>query len=118
MSNAFPELFGDLTPMAQEWALPSENSRFHKRVSTDVETLRTIYMNIYPRLDAILGYLASLGDVAPEQMAPEDRRLLDFATTIMEASIPFDLDWETNDIEDAFSPTRFEFVGPSKCEAR
>ena len=118
MSNLFPEPFDDLAPLASEWALTSEEMRFHKRVSTDIEALRGLYMTVYPRLDAILAYLAALGDVAPESMTPQDRRLLDFATTVMEASIPFDLDWPDNDIEDAFSPTRFEFIGSSKKEAR
>ena len=118
MNNLFPEAFADLEPLAAEWALPSEEKGFHKRISTNIEALRSLYMQVMPRLDAVLAYLAGLGDVPPERMMPADRLLLDFATTVMEASIPFDLDWSDNDIEDAFSATRFEFIGPSRTELR
>ena len=44
---------------------------------------------------------------------PEERRLFDLAQTCMEASIPSDLGWETNDIEDAWPADRLMFMDPS-----
>jgi hypothetical protein len=47
---------------------------------------------------------------------PDDaKRLFNLATTLMEVSVPIDLEWPQADIEDVFPMERFEFLSPSRA---
>src|SRR3954452_2466791 len=53
---ALPVEFADLEPFAA-WALPSEQARYDKRMSSTMDELQTFYDAAFPRMDDAASYL-------------------------------------------------------------
>jgi hypothetical protein len=57
MSVKLPAQFADLEPFVDEWALPTETQRYHKRLSTPMSEIQAFYDAIFPRGTELLDYL-------------------------------------------------------------
>lgn len=108
-----PEPFKALEPWVAEWSIAHEAGRFKKRVSTPARELDRFVGAVFPRIDEIVDFLNRVPTADPDSLQPEERRLFDLALMCMEASIPADLGWEDNDIEDAWPADRLTFLAPS-----
>ncbi|MEI6382057.1 MAG: hypothetical protein WCO80_00265 [Betaproteobacteria bacterium] len=112
-NTSLPSEFKAFEKWVPEWSIPHEAGRFNKRVSTPVEQINLFVEDVYPHMEKIIDFLNQIPTSDPDQLKPPERRLFDMALMWMEASIPADLDWEINDIEDAWEPKRLEFFNPS-----
>lgn len=112
MTTSLPAAFRELEPWVAEWSIPHEAGRFNKRVSSPPRALDAFVRAVMPRMDDVVGFLNTLPNT-PDALKPEERRLFDLALMCMEASIPGDLGWDTNDIEDAWPAQRLTFLEPS-----
>jgi hypothetical protein len=101
-----PEAFADLAPFVDEWALGSEQQRFHKLHAVTIDQLRVFYDAMLPRLQAVLQHLNQyrIGEL-PEG----ERTLFDLAMTFAETAHPIDLKWKDVDFPDAYPWPKFEF---------
>ena len=53
MSDALlPEPFADLRHLG-DWIAPTEEGRHKKKIAVDIETARSFYRTVFPRLEAI-----------------------------------------------------------------
>lgn len=111
--TALPEPFKALEPWVEEWSIPHEAGRLGKRLSAGTSELNRFVEAVFPRIEEIIGFLNRIPGNDPDALSPEERRLFDMALTCMEAVIPSDLGWETNDIEDSWPARRLEFLPPS-----
>lgn len=101
-----PAPFADLQPWVAAWALPTERERYFLLHTTTLETLRSFYDAMLPRMDAILDYLNQyrLGEL------PEDARtLFDLSMCFAETAHPVDLKWGDVDFNLAYPWERLEF---------
>lgn len=112
--DLLPEPFRELEPWVAQWSIHDEHGRFHKRLSTPVSQLNRFVEAVHPRIEAIIDHLNTIPTADPDTLTPAQRRLFDLALMWMEASIPGDLDWEDNDIEDAWPADRLTFLNPSR----
>jgi hypothetical protein len=108
-----PDQFLALEPWVADWSIPHEAGRFNKRVSTPPRELDRFVAAVFPRVEEIVDFLNLIPTANPDTLKPEERRLFDLALMCMEASIPSDLGWDSNDIEDAWPARRLEFFEPS-----
>ena len=108
-----PEAFKALEPWVAEWSIPHESGRLGKRLSASTTELNKFVSAVFPRIEEIINYLNGIPGNDPDALQPEDRRLFDMALTCMEAVIPSDLGWETNDIDDSWPANRLSFLPPS-----
>jgi hypothetical protein len=104
-----PDGFADLRHLG-EWIVPTEEGRHRKKIASDLETVRTFYQTMSPRMEAIIQHL---NGVAWETMGPADKNLFLLASAFMEVSHPIELGWKTTDIADAFPTDRVEFLSES-----
>lgn len=82
MSKQLPEGFAELETWASEWALPTQNTRWDKRLASAREELITFYDAVLPHLERILDHV----DQYPLSELPEQSaRLFDLA--LMHAEI-------------------------------
>lgn len=84
MSILLPPAFGSLNELVQEWVLPTEKARMHKRYESAYEDLQAFYNRVVPLLPQILDYLK---DIKPREMSESDRALLGLTLTLAEVSI-------------------------------
>ena len=90
MSDArLPEAFADLRHLG-EWIVPTEEGRHRRKIAADIETARSFYRTVFPRMEAIIQHL---NGVAWESMGPADRNLFLLASMCMEVSHPVELGW-------------------------
>jgi hypothetical protein len=57
MSLLLPTEFSDLEIFASDWALPTQEARLSKRLSSSMEEIKIFYTAMVPRIEAILAYL-------------------------------------------------------------
>lgn len=112
-STTLPEPFKALEPWVAEWSIPHESGRLAKRLSAGTAELNKFVTAVFPRIEEIIEFLNRIPGNDPDALRPEERRLFDMALTCMEAVIPSDLGWETNDIEDSWPAKRLGFLPPS-----
>ncbi len=108
-----PSVFADLEPFAAVWALPNEQARQVNRARADLETVRTFYLAMLPRMPAVFDYFERIGHGDLDQLAPEERCLYQLAAAFYEASHPVEMKWRRTDIDDAFPLERLRFLPPS-----
>lgn len=113
MKTTLPHPFRELEPWVAEWSIPHEAGRFNKRVSTPARELDRFVAAVFPRIEEIVDFLNRIPTADPDTLEAPERRLFDLALMCMEASIPGDLGWEGNDIEDAWPADRLAFLAPS-----
>lgn len=109
-ARRLPEPFGDLEVFVDDWALPTEQARFCKRLASTLQEVRQFNDTIHPRMHDIIGYL---NQFPLDAMPPEANTLLALARSYMETSHPVDLGWKSIDLEDAFDSSRFTMREPS-----
>lgn len=108
--RVLPSEFADLEKFVGDWALPTEQKRFEKRVSSSLAEVKNFNDTLYSRIEDVINYL-NKHDIKD---FPEDaKHLFWMAQSYMETSHPVDLGWKTTDLDDAFPSDRFEFVPPS-----
>ena len=56
MRTGLPEGFGDLENWVDEWALPTQNARWDKRLASSKTAITEFYDACMPRVEAILDY--------------------------------------------------------------
>jgi hypothetical protein len=108
-----PPKFKDFEKWVADWSIPHEAGRFNKRVSSDMEDLNKFVRDLQAHIEAMIDDLNTQTVNDPDLLDSDHRRLFDLVLMWMEASIPFDLDWDVNDIEDAWPAQRLEFLQPS-----
>lgn len=111
-----PAGFEDLQPQIGEWALPTEQARYSKRLGASMDEIRGFYDAIFPRMDAILEHLQAFPADDIAALPAETRRLYRLALSYFEASHPVELKWRGPDLDDAFPAQRIEYQGPSCVE--
>jgi hypothetical protein len=72
MTAELPAGFEDLTDLL-DWALPTEEERYVKRMNSSIEELRAFYSRVLPRAPAAQAYLDRLD---PKALPPDAQRLL------------------------------------------
>ena len=82
-----PPDFADLEPFA-DWALPSERSRYAKRLDTTMEELQAFYDAAFPRLADSTEYLKS---VELDGISDEDQNLLWLFASLVTVSFPVEV---------------------------
>ena len=114
MSNPLlPPPFHALERWVADWSIAHEAGRFNKRLATPARELDRFVDAVFPRIKEIVDFLNRIPTADPDSLEPAERRLFDLALMWMEASIPGDLGWEGNDIEDAWPAERLTFLAPS-----
>ena len=108
-----PAIFKDFEKWVPDWSIPHEAGRFNKRVSSPMEDLHKFVNALQAKVEEMIDYLNTQTVNDPDLLDSDHRRLFDLVLMWMEASIPFDLDWDVNDIEDAWPANRLEFLKPS-----
>ena len=111
--TTLPEQFRALETWVADWSIAHEAGRFNKRVSTPPRELDRFVGAVFPRIEEIVDFLNRIPTANPDTLKPPERRLFDLALMCMEASIPSDLGWDGNDIEDAWPAERLTFLAPS-----
>ncbi len=111
--TSLPEQFMALEAWVADWSIAHEAGRFNKRVSTPPRELDRFVGAVFPRIEEIVDFLNRIPSANPDTLKPPERRLFDLALMCMEASIPSDLGWDGNDIEDAWPAERLSFLAPS-----
>lgn len=109
-----PQQFQALDPWVADWSIAHEAGRFNKRLATPARELDRFVGAVFPRIEEIVDFLNRIPTADPDSLIPAERRLFDLALMCMEASIPGDLGWEGNDIEDAWPAERLSFLAPSR----
>ena len=111
--TALPAEFKALEAWVDDWSIAHEAGRFNKRLSTPPRELDRFVSAVFPRIGEIVDFLNRIPTADPDTLEPPERQLFDLALMCMEASIPSDLGWEGNDIEDAWPADRLTFLAPS-----
>lgn len=93
-----PSDFSDLEPYA-DWALPSEEERYQKRLASTMDELQAFYDAVYPRFDDICQYLEGV-EVAG--IADEDAHLLWLSCAYVVVSFPVEV-WSQPKVPDSGS---------------
>jgi hypothetical protein len=57
MAQLLPDGFDDLETWAVDWAMPTQNTRWDKRLSSTREELIAFYKALQPRLESILKHV-------------------------------------------------------------
>lgn len=111
-----PAGFEDLSPLVVQWALPTEQQRYARRLSASLPELRTFYEAIFPRMDAVMQHLAAFPADDLDALPAPTRSLYRLALSCFEASHPIELKWKSTDLVDAFPASRIIYQSPSNTE--
>ena len=70
MAQLLPDGFEQLETWAVDWAMPTQNTRWDKRLASSAEELKAFYAAIQPHLETILAHVDefAVGEL-PEQSA-------------------------------------------------
>lgn len=103
-----PKNFELLREFVSEWALDTEQERFDKRTSGQVDAIRLFYDAILPYMSDIMAYLKDK-EVEPAEQV--DKNLLNMALSCVEVSRIFEV-WGQLDVRcDYFNPKRITCGG-------
>ena len=104
MAQLLPDGFDDLGTWAVGWAMPTQNSRWDKRLSSSREELIAFYDAVQPNLERILEHADKfeIGKL-PEQSA----RLYDLALMVAEIAPNVELYGGDPDVPHSFEEKRF-----------
>jgi hypothetical protein len=107
VSKLLPAEFSDLERWVDDWSLPTERERYHKRVRSTLGEIADFYAAMFPRMESIMGLMKLF---TPEEMPDDVRKLFYLALSFMMVSHPVELNWGGSDVIDAFPLERFEFL--------
>lgn len=96
VAPTLPAPFADLERFA-DWALPTLNARFDKRLTSSMEEIQAVYDALLPRVDAMLDFL---GDKSFDDYSEEERNLLYLVYALAAISFPVEV-WKQPHIPDA-----------------
>ena len=102
--SLLPEGFESLESWAEEWAMPTQNRRWEKRLDSSKEDLQAFYAAVQPRLGEILAHADEfpLGEM-PEKSA----RLFDLSMMLAEIAPNVELYAGEPGIPHSFEEDRF-----------
>lgn len=107
MTTTTPTLPSDLDALASQvsaWALPTQNERQSKRISSTRAELKAFYDAVLPKLQDILGY----ADRFPlGQIPPEGQRLFNIALSLAEVAPHIELYRGDPKVPFSFDEARF-----------
>ena len=106
--STLPAEFADLQPFA-EWALPTENERYAKRLGTSMQELQAFYDAALPRLEAGTDYLKG---VSLDGISEPDKRLLWLFSSLVAVSFPVEV-WRQPKVPDSGASTFDNVLQPS-----
>ena len=91
-----PAEFADLEPFA-DWALPSEDERYDKRIASTMDELQAFYDAAFPRIEDAFTYLEQYPlDALPAEAANH----LNLLNALMTASFPVEV-WRQPRVPDS-----------------
>jgi hypothetical protein len=91
-----PAEFADLEPYA-DWALPSEDERYDKRIASTMDELQAFYDAAFPRIEDAFTYLEQY---PLDALPPEAANLLNLLNALMTASFPVEV-WRQPRVPDS-----------------
>jgi hypothetical protein len=98
-----PAQFKDLERFVAGWALPTEQERNHKRLSSSITEIQELYDALLPRIEAMMNYLNQF----PLDNMPEDAQRL-FLLGLAFAEIAMAVEaFKQPAVVDGFEPARF-----------
>lgn len=83
-ADTVDESFQALTPLFSEWALMTESTRWEKRATSSMATLRDFYGRVGPCMPQIAAHLDAF---AMGSLPPREKQLLGLALMFMEVAI-------------------------------
>ena len=92
--NKLPIKFKNLNEFVHEWALDTEQARFDKRTTGQIDAIKVFYDAILPYMSDIMEYLKGK-EVEPAEQA--DKNLLGLALSCVEVSRIFEV-WGQLDV--------------------
>jgi len=104
---AFPPDYADLEPFA-DWALPTENERYAKRVASSMEELQAFYDAVFPRLAESVEYLKGI-ELA--QMTDQEANLVRLFEALVTVSFPVEV-WRQPRVPDSGASSFDAIVQP------
>jgi hypothetical protein len=113
-TTSLPEGFTDLEPWVAEWALPTEEQRYHRLLAQSIDQVRAFYDAMLPRAPQVIEYLSRF---PLDGIAGSDRVLHDLLLTFVETAHPIELKWRQTDIDSPVEAARLRFHGPSATPA-
>jgi hypothetical protein len=104
----FPAAFADIEQYA-DWALPSEEDRYAKRLTCSMDQLQAFYDAVFPRLAESIDYLKG---VALDGISDEDQRLLWLFSALVTVSFPVEV-WRQPRVPDSGASSVHVVVEPA-----
>jgi len=104
VSGRLPRGFEDLDAWVDEWALPTQNQRWRKRLNSTREELLSFYDAVQPRLEAILDH-ADAFEIG--RLPSQSASLFDLALMLAEIAPNVELYDGSPDVPHSFEETRF-----------
>jgi hypothetical protein len=104
----FPAAFADIEQYA-DWALPSEEDRYAKRLTCSMDQLQAFYDAVFPRLAESIDYLRG---VALDGISDEDQRLLWLFSALVTVSFPVEV-WRQPRVPDSGASSVHVVVEPA-----
>ena len=95
-TTTFPPDFSDLEVFA-DWALPTENERYSKRIASSMEELQAFYDAAFPRLAENVEYLKGLGLT---EMSEQEANLVRLFEALVTVSFPVEV-WRRPRVPDS-----------------
>ena len=92
----FPPDFSDLEVFA-DWALPTENERYAKRIASSMEELQDFYDAVFPRLAESVDYLKG---IELTDMTDQQANLVRLFEALVTASFPVEV-WRQPRVPDS-----------------
>jgi hypothetical protein len=114
--TSLPEGFEDLEPHVTDWALPTEETRYAKRIAAPMADVKAFYDTMQPRMEDVMRHLAAYPASDIASLPAATRRLYRLAQAYFEASHPIELNWRSADLGNAFPADRIQYQGPSRNE--
>ncbi len=92
----FPPEFSDLETFA-DWALPTENERYARRIASSMEELQAFYDVVFPRLAESVDYLKG---IELTDMSEQQANLLRLFESLVTVSFPVEV-WRQPRVPDS-----------------
>ncbi len=106
-TNELPEPFQELVPWVDQWGRHTEAERNFARVTSAMPQIQAFYDAIFPRMEAIVAYLADYDHQAPAEVL----NLSYLAKSCMEAALCVEL-FNAPTVPEGFDHRRLEIVSP------
>lgn len=102
--NLLPDEFNALEPLVSQWALPTQNERQQRRITSTRPALKSFYDAMLPQLPAIL---KKLDEFPLGQLPEKESRLMALALSLAEVAPHIELYGGDPNVPYAFDEARF-----------